>query len=149
MRKVTIAFIVSMLISCGAAAGDDDEVLAMAAMLDARDARGVCQYQSSRLVGEVTATAAAGIGSAVAAIGAGLQLAGFYTLTHATAGVTMLASTAAGASAAGTVGIIGGTGAGIGAAAGILMAPAVIGAGALAAVGIVVLEGSCLVASSL
>lgn len=58
----------------------------------------------------------------------------------------MLGSTMAGSSAAGTVGIIGGTGAGIGAAAAAAMSPAVITVGTLALAGSAAFEGVCYLA---
>ncbi|RID93352.1 hypothetical protein D2N39_00005 [Gemmobacter lutimaris] len=64
-----------------------------------------------------------------------MTAAGYYTLVHATTGATMLGSTAAGASAAGTVGIIAGTGGGIGAVAAFITAPATIVVAGVAAVG--------------
>lgn len=70
------------------------------------------------------ATTAAGVGvPVVAAVGVGMKTAGFYTLVNAATGATMLGWTAAGTSAAGTVGIIGGTGGGIGVAAAAAMNP--------------------------
>ncbi|MBP0481808.1 hypothetical protein [Sagittula salina] len=72
-----------------------------------------------------------------------MQVAGYYTLVHASSGLTMLASTAAGASAAGTTGIIAGTSGAVGGAAAVLMAPATVIAGALAAVGVGGYEGVC------
>lgn len=55
----------------------------------------------------------------------------------------MLGSTAAGASAAGTVGIMGGTGAGIGAVASVLSAPVTIAAAGIAALAGIGMEGGC------
>lgn len=68
--------------------------------------------------------------------GAGMNAAGLYAITNATTGAVMLGSTAAGASAAGTTGIIAGTSGLIGAAGAVLMSPAVIGGCALVAVGV-------------
>ena len=56
-----------------------------------------------------------------AAAGVGMKAAGFYTLKHSVTGATMLASKLAGSSAAGTIGIIAGTGKGIGIVAAGLM----------------------------
>lgn len=103
----------------------------------------VCDYRPSQLIGGAATTAAVAAGGATAAAGTAANIAGYYTLVHATSGATMLASTAAGASAAGTVGIIGGTGAGIGAAAAVITAPATIIAAAVVAVGTGTLEGVC------
>ena len=103
----------------------------------------LCDYRPSQLVGgavtATVATAAAGVGST----GAGMTAAGFYTLTHAATGATMLGSVAGGASAAGTVGIMGGTGGAVGGTAAFLMAPITIIVGAVTAVGIIGYEGSC------
>lgn len=104
---------------------------------------GPCDYRPSSLISGLGAGAAATTGGAVAAAGAGAKAAGFYTLTHAVTGATMLGSTAGGASAAGTVGIMGGTGGLIGSAAAILMAPATIVTGALVGVGVMTYEGVC------
>ena len=68
---------------------------------------------------------------------------GYYTLIHAGSGLTMLGSTAAGASAAGTVGIIAGTGGVLGTMGAILMAPATIVTGAVALTGGLGYEGVC------
>jgi hypothetical protein len=104
----------------------------------------ICDYRPSEFV--VGATTAAGV--AVGASGTALKSAGFYTLVHSITGSTMLASTAGGASGAGTVGIMGGTGGGIGAVAGFLMAPEVIAAGAVVAVGGAGLESVCYLTGS-
>lgn len=104
---------------------------------------GTCDYRPSQLMGgEMTGIVGAS-GASVAAASAGAKAAGFYTLTHSVTGLTMLGSTAGGASAAGTVGIMGGTGGLIGATAAALMAPItlVIAGGAAVAVG--AYEGSC------
>lgn len=103
----------------------------------------VCDYRPSQLIGGAATTATVAGGATTAAAGTAANIAGYYTLVHATSGATMLASTAAGASAAGTVGIIGGTGAGIGAAAAVITAPATIIAAAVVAVGTGTLEGVC------
>ena len=75
-----------------------------------------------RLKGNVLGALAA----SSAATGAGMKAVGLYSIVNATTGATMLASTAAGSSAAGTVGILAGTSGVIGAVGGFLMAPAVI-----------------------
>lgn len=68
----------------------------------------ICAYKPSRLIGAGT-TGVISTGSAsLAAVGLSMKAAGFYTLTYAASGAAMLASTAGGASAAGTVGIMGG-----------------------------------------
>lgn len=107
----------------------------------------VCDYTPSKLVGGATATAV-GIGTgATAAAGTGLKAAGFYAITHATTGAAMLGSTAAGASAAGTTGIIAGTAGFLGTAGAVLMSPFVIIPAAVTAVGIGIYEGGCYLAS--
>lgn len=103
----------------------------------------VCDYAPSKLAGAAGSALAAGIGGGVAAAGAGMQAAGFYTLVHATSGLTMLGSTAAGASAAGTVGIMAGTAGAAGTAAAILMAPVTIVVGAATAISVAGLEAAC------
>ncbi|WP_449042294.1 hypothetical protein [Paracoccus sp. (in: a-proteobacteria)] len=90
------------------------------------------------------ATTAAGVGGAAAgAVGVGMKAAGYYTLVHASSGLTMLGSTAAGASGAGTVGIIGGTAGFIGTVASIVMAPATIVAAGVTTVVVGSYEGAC------
>ena len=102
-----------------------------------------CDYRPSNLMGGVGTGAAVATGGAVAAVGTGAKAAGFYTLTHAVTGATMLGSTAGGASAAGTVGIMGGTAGAIGTIASVVMAPATIIAGAVLGVGVAAYEGAC------
>ena len=103
----------------------------------------VCSFRPSVLLGDSGATAVAGSGAVVAGAGIGAKAAGFYTLTHAATGATMLGSTAGGASAAGTVGIMGGTGAGIGSIVAFVTAPATIIAAAVTAVAVACYEGAC------
>ncbi len=100
----------------------------------------VCDYTPSKLAATAIGTAAAGV---TAATGVGMKVAGFYTLVNAGSGLTMIGSTAAGASAAGTVGIIAGTGGVAGTAASILMAPVTIAVGGIAVVGGGIFEGAC------
>ena len=102
-----------------------------------------CGYRPSNLIGGMGAGAAATAGTATAAAGIGAKVAGFYTLTHAVTGATMLGSTAGGASAAGTVGIMGGTAGAVGTIGAVLMAPATIIAGAIIGGGTAVFEGAC------
>lgn len=103
----------------------------------------ICDYRPSQLLGS-TATGAVGTGSAaLAGVGVGAKAAGFYTLTHAATGATMLGSTAGGASAAGTVGIMGGTAGFLGTAAAVVTAPATIIAAAVTSAGVVAFEGGC------
>ena len=95
----------------------------------------VCDYRPSKVVG-------AGV---TAVIGAGMKAAGVYVFPHA-AGATMLGSTAAGASAAGTIGIIAGTGGVVGTTGAFIISPIVIGTAAIAAVGVAAWEGGCYLA---
>lgn len=103
----------------------------------------LCDYRPSNLIGGIGSGALLATGGGTAALGIGAKTAGFYTLTHAVTGATMLGSTGGGVSAAGTVGIIGGTGGGIGAIASFIMAPATILVGAVIGGGIAVYEGGC------
>ena len=103
----------------------------------------VCDYTPSHLMGANASTAAGVTTGAVAATGVGLKAAGVYTITHATTGAAMLGSTAAGASGAGTVGIIAGTGGFLGTVGAVLMSPFVIVPAAVAAAGIGIYEGAC------
>lgn len=103
----------------------------------------VCDYKPSKLASEMVSTAAATVGGSAAAAGVGMKAAGYYTLVHSTSGLTMLGSTAAGASAAGTTGIIAGS-AGAGAAIiSVLMAPVTIVAGAVTVIAVGGFEGVC------
>lgn len=103
----------------------------------------VCDYRPSQLVGGGGATAIGSTGAATAGLGLAIKGAGFYTLTHATAATTMVGSTLAGASGAGTVGIIAGTGGVIGTVTAVVTAPVTITVGAITAAGIAIYEGSC------
>jgi hypothetical protein len=120
MIKKSIPFILSLLISQQAIAG-------------------VCDYRPSKVLGGGATTGAA----TLALTGVGAKAAGFYTLVHAGSGATMLASTAAGVSGAGTIGIIGGTAGIVGTIGSIIMAPAVMLGGAILGVGVGALEGAC------
>lgn len=104
---------------------------------------GPCDYRPSELIGGGGATAIGSGGAAAAGFGLAIKGVGFYTLTHSTSGAIMVGSTLAGTSAAGTVGIIGGTGGVIGTATAVATAPVTIIAGAVAAAGIGVYEGVC------
>jgi hypothetical protein len=103
----------------------------------------ICDHTPSKLIGAGwTGSVATGAG-ATAAAGVGMKAAGFYTFTHAVTGATMLGSTAGGASAAGTVGIMGGTAGAIGTVSAALMSPFVIVPAALVAGGVGIYEGGC------
>lgn len=86
----------------------------------------LCEYRPSNLLSPEASATVAGTSLVVSGTGTAMTAAGFYTLVHATSGLTMLGSTMAGASGAGTVGIIAGTGGVIGTVAAIVMAPATI-----------------------
>lgn len=107
---------------------------------------GVCDHRPSKVIGKVGTGVAAGGTGTVAAAGLGMKAAGFYTITHATSGAVMLGSTAAGASAAGTTGIIAGTAGFLGTAGAVLMSPFVIIPAAVTAVGVGAYEGGCYLA---
>jgi hypothetical protein len=71
----------------------------------------VCDYRLSQMVSPTAATTAVVAGGAGATIGPGaVAIGGLYFFPHAASGITMLGSTLAGASGAGTIGIIGGSG---------------------------------------
>lgn len=106
-------------------------------------AAAVCDYRPSVNLGSAPSSAIVGAGGAAAVGGAAMKAAGFYTLVHAGSGLTMLGSTLAGASGAGTIGIIAGTGGVLGTVGAVLMAPATLIAGGVALVGVGGLEAGC------
>lgn len=72
---------------------------------------GVCDYRLSQLVSPEAAVVTVAAGGAGSTVGpAAMALGGLYFFPHATSGTLMLGSTLAGASGAGTVGVIGGSG---------------------------------------
>jgi hypothetical protein len=104
---------------------------------------GVCDYRLSQLVSPAAATAVVTAGGAGATVGpAAMALGGLYFFPHATSASLMLGSTLAGASGAGTVGIIGGSGFAA-SVLGVLTAPItlVVAAGTVVTVG--GLEAGC------
>jgi len=103
----------------------------------------LCNNRPSKWFGNQGTGAIGATGAVTASAGIGAQAAGFYTLTHATSGAVMLGSTAAGSSAAGTVGIIANTGGIIGSGFAFIMSPFVIIPAAVVAGGIVAVEGGC------
>lgn len=107
----------------------------------------VCDHTPSKLIGAGVAGSVATGAGATAAAGIGLKAAGFYTLTHAVTGATVLASTAGGVSAAGTVGIMGGTAGAIGTVGAVLMSPFIIVPAVIVAGGVAVFEGGCYIAA--
>lgn len=118
-------------------------LVCIAAFVGSTAHAGVCDYRPSNLIGSLGTGAIGTAGAGVAVAGAGAKAAGFYTLTHAVTGATMLGSTAGGASAAGTVGIMGGTAGAIGTIGAILMAPVTIAAGVVIGAGTAIYEGAC------
>ena len=103
----------------------------------------VCDYRPSVLVGKSTSSAVATAGGAAAGTGAAMKAAGFYTIVHAGSGLTMLGSTMAGASAAGTAGIIAGTGGALGTIGAVLLAPVTLVVGGATAIGVGGFEAAC------
>lgn len=104
---------------------------------------GPCDYRPSQLIGSAGATGAGVVAGGTAAAGGVAKAAGVYTLVNATSGLTMVGGTWAGASAAGTAGIIAGTSGVIGTTVAVITAPATIAAGAVATVVIGTFEGAC------
>ena len=106
-----------------------------------------CDFTPTKLAhAGAKGVAALGVGASAgvaAATGGALQAAGYYTIANATTGALMLGSTAAGASGAGTVGIMAGTAGLVGTAAAVVMSPVVIGVGVVAVGGAALLEGTC------
>lgn len=104
---------------------------------------GVCDYRLSQLVSPTAATAVVTAGGAGASVGpATMALGGLYFFPHAASGSVMLGSTLAGASGAGTVGIIGGSGFAAGVLA-VLTAPITLVVAAGTAVTVGGVEAGC------
>lgn len=104
---------------------------------------GPCDFRPSQLAGSGISGAAIGATAGTAAGAATAKAAGVYTLVHATTNLTMVGGTWAGASAAGTAGIIAGTGGVIGATVAAITAPATIAALAVAATAVGGFEAGC------
>ena len=102
-----------------------------------------CDYRPSRMLGDTASAAAIGGGLAITTTTGTASALGVYTLVHAGSGLTMLGSTIAGASGAGTVGIIAGTGGAIGTAVGIALNPLVWIPAAVVGVGGGGFEAAC------
>jgi len=115
----------------------------MASLLGTSAIAEVCDYRPSNLIGSIGTGAISTAGAGVAAAGVGAKAAGFYTLTNAVTGATMLGSTAGGVSGAGTVGIMGGTAGAIGTIGAIIMAPVTIATGIVIGAGTAIYEGAC------
>ncbi|WP_417247316.1 hypothetical protein [Celeribacter sp.] len=118
-------------------------LLAASLSLAAKAHADVCDYKPSTLVGKTATAVGAAIAGGGAIAGGAMQATGYYTLVHAGSGLTMLGSTAAGASAAGTTGIIAGTAGAIGSIGAILMAPVTIVVGGITVIGVGAFEGAC------
>jgi len=104
---------------------------------------GICDYVPSKYISNSGASAVSAVAGATATTGIGMNVAGFYTLTHSASGLVMLGSTSAGTSAAGTIGIIANTSGAIGSASAVAMSSLVIVPAVIIAVSIVAYEGSC------
>ena len=106
----------------------------------------VCDYTPSNLVG-VTAAKSTGVGAAgTAATGIGMKAVRLYANKNPVTGAWMLGSTAVGASAAGTSGILAGTAGAMGTVGAVLMSTPVIIAGTVVAIGVGAYEGGCYLA---
>lgn len=104
---------------------------------------GLCDYTPSNLMGKEASVAAGVSSGAAATTGAGMKVAGLYSIAHASSGALMLGSTAAGTSAAGTVGIIAGSAGFFGTAGAVLMSPFLIVPTAVALLGATTFESAC------
>lgn len=94
-----------------------------------------CDYRPSRIFGDTGSKAVIGGGVAVSSATGAATAMGVYTLVHAGSGLTMLGSTMAGVSGAGTIGIVAGTGGAIGTAGAVILNPFVWVPAAIAGVG--------------
>ena len=102
-----------------------------------------CDFRPSRILGDTGSTAVIGGGLAVTSTTGAATALGVYTLVNAGSGLTMLGSTMAGASGAGTIGIIAGTGGAIGTAGAIILNPFVWVPAAILGVGGGGFEAAC------
>lgn len=118
-------------------------VIAVSISLGTSVSAAVCDYRPSQVLGGSGAAVVAGGAGAAAAAGGAAKVAGVYTLVHATTGATMVGGTWAGASAAGTAGIIGGTAGIIGTVVAIVTAPVTIIAAGVTAASVAAYEGAC------
>ncbi len=94
-----------------------------------------CDYRPSRILGDAGSKAVIGGSAAVTSATGAATAMGVYTLVNAGSGLTMLGSTLAGTSGAGTIGIIAGTGGAIGTAGAIILNPFVWVPAAIVGVG--------------
>ena len=102
-----------------------------------------CDYRPSRILGGTGSTAVIGGGLTVASATGTASALGVYTLVNAGSGLTMLGSTMAGASGAGTIGIIAGTGGAAGTAGAIILNPFVWVPAAIVGIGGGGFEAAC------
>ena len=111
-------------------------------LASAASANTICETKRNFWSGVV----AGAVGTA-AGFGATLKGLGYYSIPNGVTGARMLGSTAIGKSAAGTVGIIGGTSGKVGTAAAYLLStPVLLTAGAVLATSAAALEGYCYLA---
>jgi hypothetical protein len=94
-----------------------------------------CDYRPSRILGDTGSKAAIGGALSISSATGAATAMGVYTLVNAGSGLTMLGSTLAGASGAGTIGIIAGTGGALGTAGAIILNPFVWVPAAIVGVG--------------
>jgi hypothetical protein len=110
-------------------------IAAFSALVASQAFAEACDYRPSKILGRDGSNAVIAGGGTVVAGTAAANALGIYTLVNAGSGLTMLGSTMAGASGAGTVGIIAGTGGAIGTVVATILNPfvwvpaAVIGLG--------------------
>lgn len=102
-----------------------------------------CDYRPSRILGGTASSAVIGGGLGVGAATGTASALGIYTLVNAGSGLTMLGSTMAGASGAGTIGIIAGTGGAVGTAGAVILNPFVWVPAAIIGVGGGGFEAAC------
>jgi len=102
-----------------------------------------CDYRPSRILGGTGSTAVIGGGLIIASATGTASALGLYTLVNAGSGLTMLGSTMAGASGAGTIGIIAGTGGAAGTAGAIILNPFVWVPAAIVGIGGGGFEAAC------
>ena len=102
-----------------------------------------CDYRPSRILGGTGSTAVIGGGLSIASATGTASALGVYTLVNAGSGLTMLGSTMAGASGAGTIGIIAGTGGAAGTAGAIILNPFVWVPAAIVGIGGGGFEAAC------
>lgn len=102
-----------------------------------------CDYRPSKILGKSGSTVVMGTSGTIATGTVAANALGIYTLVHAGSGLTMLGSTMAGASGAGTIGIIAGTGGTIGTIAATILSPFVWVPAAIIGVGGGGFEAAC------